>query len=115
MHIRSLPLRISSAVGSTLLLGAGWLWARLVVSGFQRTEGVTLLSGSPRAAQYEFWGTTLPGTVTANAIVVVAVLSLFTLCRRRDAFSLLALSTYFLFLAFTGARLFAGFEMEAFD
>ena len=74
-----------------------------------------MLSSLPRGAHYEFWGASVPSTVTANAVVLVAVLSLFVLWRRRDHFSLLALATYFLAVAFAWVFVFAGLEFEAFD
>ena len=74
-----------------------------------------MLSSLPRGAHYEFWGATVPSAVTANVAILVALLSLFVLWRRRDHFSLLALSAYFLVVGFAWVFLFAGLEFEAFD
>ena len=68
-----------------------------------------------RGAHYEFWGASVPSTVSANVAIVVALVSLFVLWRRRDHFSLLALSAYFIVVGFAWVFLFAGLEFEAFD
>ena len=74
-----------------------------------------MLSSLPRGAHYEFWGVSVPSTVAASVVVLVAVLSLFVLWCRRDHFSLLALAAYFVALAFAWVFVFAGLEFEAFD
>jgi hypothetical protein len=115
MRIKSLRLCITSVVSSAVLLGAGWLWARLVTSSFQRQEGITLLSSTPRSSYYEFWSVSVPSKVTANLVLVVALLSLFLLWRRRDFFSLCGLLAYFVTLAVAWVFLFANLGFEAFD
>jgi hypothetical protein len=115
MRIRSLPLCIGAAVTSGFLLALGWVWARLLLSHFQRREGVTFLNRTPNAAHYELWGLLLPGGVTANACLIVALISLFTLGRRREFFLLTALSGYFLVLAGTYLLAFASLSFAAFD
>lgn len=115
MRIRTLSLCLRSAVGSALVVGAGWLWARLAVSAFQRHEGVTMLSNSPRVAHYELWGVSVPSAVAANIAFVIAALSLSALWNRRDIFSLLALSAYFVALAVGWVFLFADLDFEAFE
>ena len=115
MRIRSLPLCIGSAVSSAALLGAGWLWARLLLSAYQRHEGTMSLSASALGAHYQFWGLSVPRAVTANVLILIALVSLFALWRRRDFFSLLALSGCFTVLAGAWFFLFVDLDVEAFD
>jgi len=114
MRLKPLPFFATVAIVSAAILGAGWLWARIAVSMCQKREGATFLKGLPRAAHYEFWSVSVPSKVTANLLVVAAMLSFFVLWRRRDFFSLLALSAYFAILACLWAFLFANLGFEAF-
>ena len=98
-----------------MLLAAGWVWARGVISNFQQRENFLMLGSLPLGAHYEFWGVTVPGTVTGSAILLVALSSLFFLWLRRGTFSLLALSAYFFALFVAWVFVFARFGFEAFE
>ncbi len=117
MRVRSLPLCTSSALVTALALFAGCLWARLAISEFQRREGRAglSLSSSTRAADYEFWGISLPFTVTVSCAVLVGIVTMVVLWRRRDIFSLLALSGCFFIFALVWMYQFASLSFEAFD
>jgi hypothetical protein len=114
-RMKTLSLCIVSIVGSALLLCGGSLWARTVVSTFQRREGVLVLSGLSSQARFEFWSLSLPATITANLVAIIAFVSLFVLWRRRDFFSMGILSASFIALAGVWVFLFASLGVTVFD
>ncbi len=106
---------ISAARLGLIVLGAGWLWARSVISYFQRQEGYVAIGGASRGTHFEFWGLTLPSTATGICLVVyVSILVLACVPRRRRAL-LWFVVAYAASLAVAWVFLFADLGFEAFD
>jgi hypothetical protein len=98
-----------------VILGSGWLWARSVIRSFQQREGYIAIGGAARGAYYEFWGWTVPSSVTGICLVTY-VSGLAILCLRRRRFVLLlALVGYALLLAYAWLAAFVPLAFEAFD
>jgi len=105
---------ILAAMLGLVILGGGWLWARSVISFFQRQEESVALGALSRAAHYRTLGLTIPSSVTAIGLAW-NVLGLALLCAHRRRFDLwLLVVAYAMALAFAWICLFAGLDFEAF-
>jgi len=113
--LKSRSLFVGSVIVSLLVLVAGWLWARLAISSFQRQEGFQDLWFSPRGADFAWWGMTLPSSTTASVILICGLATAIILFRRRDTFLLVAYLAYGLILAVAGFFLFGYLDFEAFN
>ena len=115
MRPRSNSICALAALLSMALVAGCWLWSSLMLAAFQRREGMTNLSSSPRSAHYEFWGDSLPAGIAANLTVLCAALCLFILFRRREFFLFIGMLAYFVGLGIIGVLMFASLSFDAFD
>jgi hypothetical protein len=98
-----------------IVLGAGWFWARRMISSFQRREGFIAIGAASRGAYYEYWGVTVPGRVTGLCLVALVASVLVVSAHRRRFDLLWATVGYAFAIAWAYLNLFAGLEFEAFD
>src|SRR4051812_7560803 len=73
----------AGAVANAVILVAGWMPARLMVSAWQRKEARRDLGGALLASRYEYLGVGLPMQLTALAIVLCSLFTLVVLFRAR--------------------------------
>ena len=98
-----------------IVLGAGWFWARTVISSFQRREGFIAIGAASRGAYYEYWGVTVPSAVTGSCLIAL-VLPTLVICAIRRRFDLLMGTVGYAFVMVCAyVWLFADLEFEAFD
>ena len=113
--IKSTTLAIVSAVLDAGLLTAGWLWARHLISIYQRREGFLALGNSSRGSYYEFWALSFPSYVTALASLACAAATVILLWRRRHFVLIAAYVGYLILLGVMWIVAFAGLGFDAFD
>jgi hypothetical protein len=115
MQSKSLRILMPSLVISLSLLSAGWIWARLMISTFQRREGVTALGSSLNAAYYEWWGLTVPGATTGFGLLLCGLVTWVLLLRHDDSFLLTAYTGYLVGLAGAFIYLFGALSFDGFE
>ena len=84
VQIKSSSLSVASALLTASILAAGWLWARLLISMYQRKEGLLCIGFLPRSRHYELWGFSVPFYSTGLVLLLCAIFSLVVLWRRRE-------------------------------
>ncbi len=106
---------IVNVMAGSCILAAGWLWARAAMSSFQQREGVDSLWYLNEAAQYEYWGLTVPMTVTGICLAVL-LSRIIVLCslQRRSELILVAIG-YAWAMAVAWIWLYAWLKSEAFS
>lgn len=115
MRLRSNSICALAGVLSTALVAGCWLWSSLMLAGFQRQEGMSNLSSSPRSGHYEFWGLSLPAGIAGNLTILCAVFCLVVMYRRREFAFLTGMLAYFVGLGIIGALMFTSLSFDAFD
>ena len=94
-----------------VILGGGWLWARLAIGIFRWKTGTPRLDGS---GYYGKWGLGTPFLVTGICLIVhVLVMAIACLDRRRFGLFLLVVG-YAIAMAFSWFLLFVLLDLEAF-
>jgi hypothetical protein len=114
---KRLPWRfgIAAFAPGFIVLTGGWLWARSMISSFQRHEGFIAIGAASRGAYYEYWGVTVPSAVTGSCLIAL-VLPMLVVCAIRRRFDLfMGTVGYALVMACAYVWLFADLEFEAFD
>jgi hypothetical protein len=97
-----------------LILGAGWLWARLIVSFFQKQEGLVDISNARRADFYEFWGLTVPSVATGVCLIVYVIILAVSCISRRRPTLLWLVGGYAVLLLISWFIVFVELVIEAF-
>ena len=106
---------ISAVMLGLIILGAGWLWGRLVLWYFQRPERSGVLAGPSRLPEFRALGVALPAVVSAFCLLL-NVLALAETCVTRRRFGLLMLVVIYAFmLAITWCILFGWLAHETVD
>ena len=107
-------IAVSVLVYATFLCVCG-TFARTVLTSFQKTEGLLLLSGCPRKGLYEMWSITLPNA--ASILAALAAVSWICVKVVRSKLSMQYLYVILVYvIAFHIFQFFlVGLEFEAFD
>ena len=92
------------------ILAAGWIPARLMVSAWQRREGLRNLP-----SHYEYLGVSVPMSLTALAILVCSLITLGLLIHARRFRLLAAYLIYVFVLAVVWGWAFVSISFDAFD
>ena len=106
------------AVGAAVdaaILTAGWVPARLMVSEWQRREGLVNLHGAQLAHRYESLGVDLPMMLTALAIILCSIMVGVLLGKARRFGLLAAYVGYLVLVVIAWGWAFASISFDAFD